>query len=82
MHDWERIKNLRKNKGLTQKELGDRVNKSAQVISNWERAYTPTINYDALARLADILGTTGDYILGRDSLNKLTVLEKKAAWSS
>lgn len=48
----ERIKEIRKNKGLTQKALGKLINKSAQVISNWERGYTTTINQDDIRNIA------------------------------
>lgn len=48
----ERIKEIRKNKGLTQKALGRLINKSAQVISNWERGYTTTINQDDIRNIA------------------------------
>ncbi len=59
-----RIKQLRNNKGLTQKQLADMVSVSPQVISNWERAYTPGITQDDLSRLAAALDTTADYLTG------------------
>lgn len=61
----KRIKELRIEKRLTQKELGKQVNVSAQVISNWERGYTPNINHDDLIRLADALETSVNYLLCR-----------------
>lgn len=61
----KRIKKLRQEKGFTQKELGDLVNVSPQVISNWERGYTPGIDHDDVLKLADALGTSTDYLLGR-----------------
>lgn len=48
----EKIKEIRKSKGLTQKALGDLINKSAQVVSNWERGYTTTINQDDIQNIA------------------------------
>lgn len=36
----EKIKFYRKEKGLTQYQLGQLINKSSQVISNWERENT------------------------------------------
>ena len=33
----DKIKQLRKDRGLTQASLGKLINKSSQVISNWER---------------------------------------------
>ncbi|MEG6615343.1 S24 family peptidase [Peptococcaceae bacterium 1198_IL3148] len=73
-----RIKTLRKEKGLTQTELAKQVNVSAQVISNWERGYTG-IDHDDIQRLADVLNTTADYLLGRtdNSSRKLSAIKKE-----
>jgi transcriptional regulator with XRE-family HTH domain len=61
----ERIKKLRELKKWTQKELGDHVNKSAQVVSNWERNYTPAIAHDDILSLAKALETSPNYLLGK-----------------
>lgn len=60
----DRIKELRKEKRLTQRELADKINVSSQVISNWERTYS-TPDAEDVKRLADALGTSVDYIIGR-----------------
>lgn len=58
----EQIAVLRKGKGLTQSELGERVGVSFQAVSKWERGETlPDITI--LPDLAKILETTVDYIL-------------------
>lgn len=59
-----KIRELRKKKGLTQKELAEKVNVSAQVVSNWERKYTHPDHEDVL-RLAKALDCSSDYLLGR-----------------
>ena len=51
----DRIKKRRKELGLTQTELGQRVHKSSQVISNWERGYTTGIAAEDLEQLANAL---------------------------
>ena len=61
----ERIKALRKEAGLTQKEFGQKINKSAQVVSNWERGYTTGITESDISAMAAVLGVTTDYLLGR-----------------
>ena len=61
----ERIKELRKQAGYTQKEFGKKINKSAQVISNWERGYTTGITENDISTIAAIFGVTTDYLLGR-----------------
>ena len=62
----ERIKSFRKDKGLTQKELGDLINKSPQVISNWERGYTTTINHDDITNLSKVFNKSIEAIVGSD----------------
>ena len=58
----ERIRLLRVNKGWKQRELGDPLGVSPQVISNWERGYSFP-NYQDTAKLAGILDTTTDFLL-------------------
>lgn len=58
----EQISILRKNKGLTQNELGERVGVSFQAVSKWERGETlPDVAI--LPYLANVLETTIDNIL-------------------
>ena len=55
MNIGHRIKSLRRYQGLTQKELAEKVHKSPQVISNWERGYTPNITNEDIVNLATAL---------------------------
>lgn len=56
------IQSLRKSKGITQAELGERLHISSQAVSKWERAETlPDVTI--LPDLASILETTIDNIL-------------------
>lgn len=55
MNIGHKIKSLRKYQGLTQKELAEKVHKSPQVISNWERGYTPNITNEDIVNLATAL---------------------------
>ena len=58
----EQIAVLRKSKGLTQNELGERLGVSFQAVSKWERCETlPDIS--VLPDLAKVLETTVDFIL-------------------
>ncbi len=58
----EQIAILRKAKGITQSELGERIGVSFQAVSKWERGETlPDITI--LPDLAKILETTVDFIL-------------------
>lgn len=60
----ERIRKKRKELGLTQRDLADKISVSPQVISNWERGYTPEIGNDDLLNLAKALNVSTDYLLG------------------
>lgn len=58
----ELIYRLRKEKGLTQKQLADQMNISDRTISKWERGYgCPDITL--LPRLSNILGVNIESIL-------------------
>ena len=56
------IAELRKLKGLTQCELGERLNISFQSVSKWERGESLP-DTAILPSLANVLGTTIDFIL-------------------
>lgn len=60
----DRIRKMRKSKGLTQQDLGDHLQLAKSTISQYE---TGTNEPDAktMSRLADLLGCTTDYLLGR-----------------
>lgn len=59
----EILKNLRKSRNLTQKELGAKIGLSKAVVSKYENGLGyPT--YDVLIRIAQYFGVTTDYLLG------------------
>lgn len=60
----ERIKMLRKQKKMTQTELGSKLNLTHVSISGYERG-TRLPDTDILSRMADILDTSTDYLLGK-----------------
>ena len=72
----EQIAHLRKEKGLTQSELGERIGVSFQAVSKWERGETLP-DTSILPDLARVLETTVDYIL----LGGEKILEYKGRFS-
>lgn len=68
-----RIKELRLNKKLNQKELADIVNVKQNTISNWELGVTE-IDNNNLIKLSDFFDVSIDYILGKNSINKIASL--------
>ena len=64
MNIGDRIKILRKRNELTQRELAKKIHKSPQVISNWERGYTPNITNDDIVNLARVFNVEVSDIVG------------------
>ena len=62
----DRIRDLRDRRGFKQQELAEKIGVSRQVLSNWERDYTP-VDADGIGILAKLLEVSTDYILyGKD----------------
>ena len=59
-----RLKDLREEKGVLQKELAHAINRTRACISSWEQGKTePSI--DDLLKLADFFEVTVDCLVGR-----------------
>ena len=73
---------LRKEKGLSQEELADKLAVSRQAISKWERGESLP-DTDNLIRLAKLYGVSIDEIVGiKDSGENAATVEKSANASS
>jgi transcriptional regulator with XRE-family HTH domain len=60
----DKIKDLRIELGITQKELGEKIGVNPNTITNYEKGYRePDIN--TLNKLADIFECTVDYLMDR-----------------
>lgn len=76
-----RLKSLRLQRGLTQKTLARRINKSISAVSSYEsNAQMPPL--DVLESLASVLNVSLDYLVGLESNNRyststLTVQQKE-----
>lgn len=67
MNIGERIAELRKDKGLKQKDLAVKLNVAISTVSNYETdSHEPDLTN--LCKLADMLGVTTDYLLGRTDI--------------
>lgn len=58
----DRIQSLRKNKGISQEELADKVGVSRQAVSKWESEQSVP-DLDRVIIMSDYFGVTTDYIL-------------------
>lgn len=70
----ERLKKLRTEKHLSQKELAEKLEMSQQAIAKWENNQT-TPNPEMLVRIADFFDVSADYLLGR--INQDIFIDKK-----
>lgn len=61
---YQRIRDLREDKDLTQKQMGEILNCSQRVYSNYERGELD-IPTEILIKLADFHNVSVDYILNR-----------------
>ena len=68
-----RIAELRKERGLTQEQLGQLVGVSAQAVSKWEKGGAPDV--ELLPALADRLGVRIDSLFGREGSVPVNMME-------
>ena len=73
----QRFTRLRKQRGMTQEELGERIGISGQAVSKWENdASMPDVG--VLVELSEILGVTLDELLGKEtSLTRVVPAEER-----
>ena len=62
-----RLKELRISKGFTQSELGKKVGVSQNTFTTWENGSREP-NFKTLRKLANVLETTIDYLLGEEEM--------------
>lgn len=60
----DRLKQMRKQSGLTQAELASKVGVTTRTIQNYELGNRKPSNMDVVQKLADTLGTNTAYLLG------------------
>ena len=73
-----RIAELRKERGLTQEQLGQLVGVSAQAVSKWEKGGAPDV--ELLPALADRLGVTIGALFGREGGEAVDFHQAAARW--
>lgn len=65
-----RLKLLRKERGLLQKDIAEHLNIAVSTYSYWENGkFEP--DQESLSKLADFFGVSADYLLGRDEKSPL-----------
>lgn len=69
----EALKNLRKQKGITMKQLGLIIGVSESTISLYESGKRQP-DYETLKHFADYFNTSVDYLLGREEKNTNSII--------
>lgn len=69
---YRRIRDLREDKDMTQKQMAEILNCSQRVYSNYERGDID-IPTEILKKLADFHNVSNDYILERTNNKKITL---------
>ena len=59
-----RLKEIREEKNILQKDIAQKLNKTRECISSWERGVNEP-DLESLIKLADILEVSLDYLTGR-----------------
>ncbi len=67
----ERIRETRKSRGLTQRELGERLGLSYQSIAQWENDLRKP-KFETIQKIADALGVSVSYLSGIENDTSLT----------
>ncbi|KRL84564.1 MULTISPECIES: helix-turn-helix domain-containing protein [Ligilactobacillus] len=67
----QRIRDLRKEKRISQTELANVVHVSQQTVTAWENDKAEPSS-SAISKLADFFGVTTDYLLGKTSTPQFT----------
>lgn len=76
----DRLVTLRKNNNLTQKEMGEILGVSRQMIGAYEQGKIAPNIYQII-KLANHFGVTSDYILGLSEQNKLDAHQETCAYT-
>ena len=64
----DRLREKRLEANLTQVQLAEKVSVSARTIQNYESGTRKPTKYDVVEKIAAVLGTTPEYLLGQSGM--------------
>lgn len=73
---YERIRNLREDNDLTQQQMSDMLFINRRTYSSYENGVRG-IPTEILSKIADVFGTSTDYLIGRTNVKKPYPKRKK-----
>lgn len=71
----ERLAEVRKDHGDTQKDLAEKMNVVVHTVSSWEQEKSEP-NHEMLVRLCRLYGVSSDYLLGLSNVDPAYVRRK------
>lgn len=72
----DRLKEKRLEANLTQVQLAEKVSVSARTIQNYEMGSRKPTKYEVVEKIAEVLDTTPEYLLGQSGLLVVAAHEK------
>ena len=75
----DKLKEKRIEAGLTQADLAAKAGTTARTIQNYELGKSKPSNMEIAQRIADVLGTTTEYLLGSNGTSVVEAREKGGA---
>lgn len=72
----ERLKQLRKEAGLTQKNIADNFNTSPQSYAQWEKGLRSP-SKESLEKLAEFFNVSIDYLLGNSDIKNSSEIDEE-----
>lgn len=69
----ERIRELRKHRGFTQRELAEKIGCAQTTVANWENIPTRSPDKEVMGKVAEIFNVTVDYLFGVEPFDNLTI---------
>ena len=72
----DRLREKRLEANLTQVQLAEKVSVSARTIQNYELGTRKTTKYDVVEKIAAVLDTTPEYLLGQSGMLVVAAHEK------
>lgn len=71
----QRLKQARKRRGLTQKEVGKAIERSDSVVQRYESGVISNLDSDIISKLAIVLNVNPAYLMGWTNVNKVQTVD-------
>lgn len=73
----QRLKELRTQKKMSQKELADLLNMKRENVSNYERGTVTNVSSETISKISDLFNVSTDYLLGRSDYPMISAIAEE-----